>query len=48
VPITAASLAPSPFEIDGTEFAVPVVEGAPVLEPAAGARRDRGLGFFAR
>ena len=48
VPIAAASLAPSPFDIDGTEFAVPVAESAPVFEPAAGARRDRGLGFFAR
>ena len=29
------------------EVSVPI-ESAPVLEPAAAARRDRGLGFFAR
>jgi hypothetical protein len=53
VPIAAASLAPPSFEIDNSnldsvDFAAAVVESAPVLEPAAGTRRDRGLGFFAR
>jgi hypothetical protein len=47
LPIAVASLS-QPADADNDDFGTPVVESAPVLEPAAGARRDRGLGFFAR
>jgi hypothetical protein len=41
------SAAQEPFEFTGADL-LPALEDAGVLEPAAGGRRDRGLGFFAR